>query len=194
MRGSDGLLYTSLANGNIGNNPPVSPAFWSTTGQLVAWSLSTIAGSGSNKWRIIPNPVLTNFNLTNPVGVGPTIQTQTRNLYRLPANYLREAPQDPKAGSSNFLGAPSGLAYNDWEYEGNFLVSRESRPIVYRFVADISFVPDMDDMFCEGLGCRIAYETCERITQSTEKKGAALQAYTHFMSEARTVNGIETGP
>lgn len=197
VRGSDGLLYTSLANANLNHDPTFSPAFWSTTGKSVQWNSSFVGGTGSNKWRLVTSPsgvALQSFNLTNPIGVGPTVQTQTHNLFRLPANYLREAPQDPKAGSTNFLGAPSGLAYNDWEYEGNFLVSRESRPIVYRFVADVSYVPDMDDMFCHGLGYRIAYETCERITQSTEKKSAALQAYTHFMTEARMVNGIETGP
>lgn len=128
-----------------------------------------------------------------PIGSGPSNQSATRNVFRLPSNFLREAPQDPKAGSVSFLGAPSGLGYNDWEFESDYLVSREVFPIVYRFVADITGVQRMDAMFCEGLAARIAVEVCEPITQSTEKVQRAASAYQKFMGEARIVNGIETG-
>jgi len=44
----------------------------------------------------------------------------------------RVAPRDPKAGSSSFLGAPSGLEYTDWLYEGNLLISRDVARIMFR--------------------------------------------------------------
>jgi hypothetical protein len=51
-----------------------------------------------------------------------------------------------------------------------------------------------DPMFVEGFGSRIALETCEPITQSTEKLKAIAGEYKTFMGEARTVNAIEQGP
>jgi hypothetical protein len=51
----------------------------------------------------------------------------------------------------------------------------------------------MDDMFCEGLGARIGLAVCEPLTQSTAKTNTIAQEYQKFMSEARAVNGIETG-
>jgi hypothetical protein len=49
----------------------------------------------------------------------------------------------------------------------------------------------MDAMFCEGFAARIALEVCEIITQSTEKLKNISGEYAKFMTEARTVNGIE---
>jgi hypothetical protein len=51
----------------------------------------------------------------------------------------------------------------------------------------------MDPMFCEGLGARIGLEICEPLTQSDSKLGTISQIYKTFMSDARNVNGIETG-
>jgi hypothetical protein len=114
-------------------------------------------------------------------------------VFALPSNFLREAPQDPKAGSTSYLGAPTGLMYTDWEYQGNYLISRTAYPIVYRFVADVTLVPTFDDMFCEGLGALIGESTCERITQSDAKVGMCQRIYQQKITEARAVNGIETG-
>lgn len=130
-----------------------------------------------------------------PLAAGPTVRDRSRYIYRLPAGFLREAPQAPKSGSSSFLGGPSGEAYSDWDFEGDYFTSRASvGPIVFRFVADIDSVLAMDSMFCEGLACRIALEVCEDLTQSSDKLRNIGAAYARFMSEARTVNGIETGP
>jgi hypothetical protein len=65
---------------------------------------------------------------------------------------------------------------------------------VFRFVADVASVPQMNSMFCEGLGARIALATCETITQSREKIGTIGQIYEKFMRDARLQNFIETGP
>jgi hypothetical protein len=92
------------------------------------------------------------------------------------------------------LGAPTGLPLNDWEYEGDYLCATEPTLILYRFVADHADVRSMDRMFCEGLAARIALSVCEELTQSTEKIQNIGAQYKTFMGEARTVNGIETGP
>ncbi len=193
VRGSDGVVYQSIAGGNIGHDPILDAGVhWTNTGVLAAWDSQFTGGSGSLKWLEI-SAALAPPGIVYPIGSGPSSQSQTRNIYRLPANFLREAPQSPKAGSTSYLGAAWGLAYPDWEYESNFIVSSEVNVILYRFVADYIDVRTMDPMFCEGLAARIAVEICEPLTQSTEKLNGIETIYKTFMGEARTVNGILTG-
>lgn len=192
VSGSDGFNYTSIGNGNVGHDPTVDGGVhWTATNVLTAWQ--SVSASGSVNWLLL-TVALQDIPVLWPVGSGPTIQTATKNAYRLPAGFLREAPQSPKQGSSSFLGAPSGRMYEDWVYSGKYIVTNQLGPLIYRFVADISNVNNMDPMFCEGLAARIGYETCEEITQSNAKQQTCLEAYKRSMSEARTVNAIEQGP
>ena len=196
---SDGFIYTSVAGGNVGHNPVGDAGVHWTKTVLPIWTPVFTQGGGNQQWMQIggasfPTGVgLAGFNITYPVAAGPASQASTRNVYRLPSGYLRTAPSDPKAGSVSFLGAPSGLQYTDWIYEGDFIVTREVDPITLRFVADMVDVIRMDDMFCEGLAARIAVGVCEPLTQSTTKIGIIEKEYMKIMTEARTVNGIETG-
>jgi len=82
---------------------------------------------------------------------------------------------------------------NDWNYEGNFIVTSDSSPIVYRFIADIVKVSVMDDLFCDGLSLRMALDGCETITQSEAKLASVAQKYKEFMTKAKTINGIDIG-
>lgn len=200
VRGSDGVRYTSVGNGNVGNDPTTDAGVnWTNTGVLVPWATDFVGGEGSIKWLQIGGAefpmgvTLTTLNILYPIGSGPSTQMASRNAYRLPAGFLRQAPTDPKAGSMSYLGAEWGLPYSDWLFEGNFIVSAQVDPIMLRFVADVVDVRQMDDMFCEGLGARIALEVCEPLTQSTSKKQIIASEYQRFMTEARLVNAIEIG-
>lgn len=220
--GSDGSVYTSLAAGNINHNPVGDGnVHWSlaTTvdaddeteetddsfyaGEIVYIGnkvyLSLHSGNEdvppSSKWRTLTTaPTVSLFNFIYPIGSGPSTNQSTRNVFRLPGGYLREAPQDPKAGSTAWLGAPSGLAYDDWNFEGDFLTSSCPTVILFRFAADVSDPALFDPMFVEGFGSRIALEICEPLTQSTTKLQAIASEYKQFMGDARMTNGIETGP
>jgi hypothetical protein len=68
-----------------------------------------------------------------------------------------------------------------------------SQVILLRFIADITDVRCMDDMFCEGLAARIALEICEPITQDLGKAQKCAAEYNRIMGEARIVNAIESG-
>jgi hypothetical protein len=200
VTGSDGFKYTSLVNGNVGNDPTTDAGTnWTNTGVLTPWTTVFTGGTGSLNWLEVggaefPNGVaLSPLAIVYPLSAGPSTQIATRNAFKLPANYLRTPPQDPKAGASTYLGAPSNLAYSDWVYESGFIVSRQADPIVLRFIADISDVTLMDDMFCEGLAARIGLEVCEPITQSTDKLKTIAALYKQTMTDARLVNAIETG-
>jgi hypothetical protein len=214
--------YLAVATGSTGNAPSLQSPYWvlyfgSKVAQLHDTTLAYFAGEvvwvdgmtptaylslqnsnddtpPSTKWRTLDDATLSELNFIYPIGTGPRTQSATRNVYILPNGYLRTAPQDPKAGSTSYLGAPSGMHYEDWEYENGAIVTRDSNPIILRFTANVSDVTLMDPMFCEGLACRVAIEVCETLTQSTEKLQSIASAYKTFMTEARVVNGIETGP
>lgn len=200
VNGSDGVTYKSLAGGNVGNDPTLDGGVnWQNQGVLTPWATVFVGGTGSLKWMQIggaefPMGVgLTTLNIVYPLGAGPSTQDNSRNVFRLPAGYLRKAPRDPKAGSISYLGAPSNLQYDDWRFQGNYIVSAQSDPLGLWFVADTVDVTAMDDMFCEGLGARIALEVCEPITQSSEKLRTIAAEYDKFMGEARMVNAVEVG-
>lgn len=199
VRGSDGVKYTSIAGGNLGNDPVATVGFWTDTGILVPWATDFVGGTGSLKWLQIggaefPNGVaLSPMPIVYPIGTGPSTQSETRNAFRLPANFLRQASPDPKAGLNTYHGAETGLVYTDYLLESDFIVSGQADPIMLRFVADMVDVSKMDPMFCEGLGARIGLEACEPITQSVSKKQIIASEYEKFMTEARLVNAIEIG-
>jgi hypothetical protein len=180
---SASILYQSLVDLNYGHTPASSPTQWTTT---------ITSGSGSVKWRTLA-AALQQIVTPYPVGAGPASQATTRNAYRKPCGFLREAPQDPKAGGSSDKGAPTGLLYSDWTYDGPWLITRDGGPILYRYVADITNVTSFDPMFVEALAARIAYAVCEPVTQSTAKQQACLLAHKQALFEAGMVNGIEQG-
>jgi hypothetical protein len=197
VRGSDGIIYTSVINGNIGHDPTQDLGTnWTNTGTMAAWDPSfnqATSGSGSLNWLQV-QAQLTAWDPVYPVGAGPDVQSQTLNLFDRPANCLREAPQDPRAGSTSYLGAFWGLNYDDWKYENNYIVSMKVDPIIYRFVSDFVDVRRMDPMFVEGLAWRMAYEAVEPLTQSVDKLKVISASLQKFMGEAGIVNGIEQGP
>jgi hypothetical protein len=187
---SAAIAYMSLVDLNIGNTPASSPTQWTT---------SFVGGAGSIKWLLIggtefPMGVgLRPLNIIYPLGVGPSSQSNTRNIFRLPFGFMREASQNPKSGVTTWLGAPTGITYNDWVLENGYLLTNDTGPIPYRFVANVSDVSRMDPMFCEGLAARIGLEVCEPLTQSSSKLGTIARIYDEWIGDARTVNAIEQG-
>lgn len=197
--GSDGVVYQSIGSGNVGHNPTLDGGVhWTNTGVLNPWTTSFVGGSGSLKWLLIggtafPNGVgLTTLNIVYPLGAGPSTELQSNNVYRLPANYLRMAPQNPKPGLAA-LGGPTGVGYDDWLIEGDYLISSDCNDIRLRFVANITDVSKMHTNFCEGLGARIGLEVCETLTQSTAKIVTIGKMYEKFMGDAAIIDGIEDG-
>jgi hypothetical protein len=140
------------------------------------------------------NGTLAPLELIYPVGAGPTIQSGTDNVFPLPYGFLRKVNQAPHVGQTSIWGAPSATMITDWLIEGRYMIAPDTGPITFRFVADVTWVPMMDPMFCEGFAARIALEVCEELTQSTEKLTKCAGMYRGAIIEARLVNGIEAGP
>lgn len=196
---SNGVIYESLGTGNIGNDPVSDGGVnWLNTGVLNPWTTVFVGGAGSLKWLEVGGAgfpygvTIEPLNIVYPLGAQLSPQTNFRNTFRLPNGFLRKANQNPNPVTP-WLGGPSGTSYSDWTFEGDYLVTSDVGPIQFRFVADITDVRAMDDMFCEGLAARIGMEVCEELTQSSAKTGTIAQVYDEWISQARTVNGIETG-
>lgn len=186
---SAAIAYMSLLDLNLGQTPASSP---------LAWTTSFTGGTGSAQWLQIggtefPMGVgLTTMGLAYPLGAGPSSQSTSRNVFKLPAGFLRMASQNPKA-TTPALGAPSGYTYNDWNLENGFLISVETGPIALRFVADVTDVRRMDDLFCEMFAARIGLEVCEPLTQSSAKLGTIAKIYQEWRDQASVANAIEQG-
>jgi hypothetical protein len=180
--------YQSLIGLNFNNAPATSPSQWTTTitSPLV-----------SNSWRAVSSATIAPLNIVYPLGAGPANDSRTRNAYHLPAGFVRQAPTDPKAGINPFLGAPTGNMQVDWVFEGNWIVSQNANPIMLRFVADVQSVPEFDQLFAIGLATRLAIELAPRLADTEQLAtiiSVAREEYARTISEARTINGIETGP
>lgn len=164
-------FYISRTNTNL-NNDPASGAPW-----------VVMPGSPTN---VIPWNFL-------PAGASFTFNSQAQTIFPLPHGYLRPAFSAPKFASGSTLNTSAGIQNNDWQFEGNYIVSASTSALTLRFVADVSDVSAMDPLFCEGLAARIGYEVNETLTQSNIKLQAIGQAYMKFIKDARLVNAIETG-
>jgi hypothetical protein len=185
VTGTDSSIYQSTMDLNIGNTAP--GAGWEAVPGTQAAQMS------GQTWLQLNNCALVQIRLVYPIGSGPQTQSTTKNVYQLPNGYLKQAKQDPRSSAISYIGSPGGFPQDDWVLQGNYLISSEQQVVLYRFAADITYVPAMTEMFCEGLACRLAAEACEPLTQSTEKLQAIEASYRIFMGEARTSNGIETG-
>lgn len=144
-------------------------------------------------WQPLTDSLLFGFDFFIPAGPGVTVNGKARNVYLLPLYYLRVTSQDPKVGSTATNVVSGGLRFNDWEFESNYFISASSDPVIFRYVADVADVTQLDPLFCEALAARIAYSICEPLTQSNIKLQAIAAAYQKFVHDARLVNLIETG-
>lgn len=198
VTGSDGVTYTSVGSGNLGNDPTFDNGTLWTAGGLTPWTSTFVGGAGSVKWLQIggaefPQGVgLTTLNIAYPAGAGPSWQSAFKNVFLKPAGYLRLAPQNPKPGM-NPLGGPSGSYSDDWMIEGDHIVSSSAGPIVLRFVGDFTDVARMDADFCEGLAARIALAICDTITQDKGQLELVAKTFKQWESDALTIDGIEAG-
>lgn len=103
------------------------------------------------------------------------------NAFPLPEDFLRLLPVDPEYLTNE----------DDWRIEGRQILTNDSAPLNIRYVYRVEDANEMDALFRESLASRIAYELCEKLTQSNQKKEAAAQDYKRAISEAKRANAIE---
>lgn len=130
----------------------------------------------------------------DPMGFDPPGGVTTRSRYRLPGNFLRLAPQDPKQPAVARLGTTAGLNFNDWEIEAGYLVSSATTGgLILRFVGDVQVVANMEDMFCMAVACRMALLMNQQLTSRPDLGTALMANYGRFVREAQAISAIEGG-
>jgi hypothetical protein len=223
VTGSDSRLWQLIAPSDTGDDPTLTSGIWAEYfGNVTATQYDSTQGYGLGELVFYPedntiwssgtngntnDPELTYPNggwvqqtctfspayIQWPAQTGPQTDNTTKNVFFMPSGYLRVAPQAPDAGRNSFLGYPGNIPSTDWTFEGGLLLSMTAGAIMFRFAADVIDVTTMDDMFCEGLSCRVGLEVCEKLTQSDAKLKAIDGEYKVFMGDARATNGIEQG-
>jgi len=81
-----------------------------------------------------------------------------------------------------------------WSVEGRRILTDLGAPLRIRYIAQITDVSMFDSTFCESLSSRLAYECCEKITQSSSKKADLIADYRMSIREAIQANALERAP
>lgn len=80
----------------------------------------------------------------------------------------------------------------DFSIEGRAILTNISAPLKVRTIQRITDTEMFDAAFTEALAARLAFECCERITQSDSKKQLAWADYQQSIREAVRSNALET--
>ena len=80
---------------------------------------------------------------------------------------------------------------HDWQIEGNYVVTAESAPLEFRYLAKVTDTAIFDPLFAELLATVIAKETCLQVTGSNVREGNLSDDIKIILAEARLVNAYE---
>jgi hypothetical protein len=111
--------------------------------------------------------------------------------YQLPSDFLRLiqiGEHDLGLDLTDYRAAPNGL----YSIEGGTLLTDLGPPLPIRYVRRVTDTALMDPAFREALAARLAFECCERLTQSDSKKQLAWGDYREALREAVRANAIES--
>lgn len=177
---------------------PGDLVYTSTTAYVcILPALNQAQAANLTYWLPLTAPISA-ITFMTPVGYPPDAGT-IRNIYRQPANFLRFAPINAKEPGVSRQNVTAGMGFNDYELEDPYMLSAvqgstsRADPLVIRFVADISDVALMPDMFCETLAARIASELAEPLTQNDGKMKMAVGMYDAAIAMAKFINAVEAG-
>lgn len=81
-----------------------------------------------------------------------------------------------------------------WTIESGQILTDLPAPLKVRYVRRVDNLLLLDPLFVEVLSCKLAYEACETLTQSSTKKQAAGEEYQFAVSEATRQDAIENPP
>lgn len=101
------------------------------------------------------------------------------NSFTLPADFIRLLPAYPEDNTNT----------QDWQIEGNKILTNDAAPIYIRYIKSISSF--RDPLLVEAVAAKMAIEMCEEITQSNAKKADAREDYKDAIREAKKMNSFE---
>jgi hypothetical protein len=80
---------------------------------------------------------------------------------------------------------------HDWQIEGNYIVTADSAPLEFRYLAKVTNPVLFDTVFDDLLAVGIAYTTCKQVTGSNTAKSELRDEFRELMAEARQTNSFE---
>ena len=112
------------------------------------------------------------------------------NQYQLPADCLRPIQID------EYFYGPSMSDYRNgseaaYQIEGSLILTNLDAPLKIRYISRIEDTGAWDAAFTEAFACRLAVESCEKLTQSNSKKDALKQEYADAIRMAVRADAIE---
>lgn len=81
-----------------------------------------------------------------------------------------------------------------WTVEAGQILTNYEAPLKIRYMAKVTNLNLLDPLFVEVLACKLAFESCEALTQSAGKKQAASSEYQFALTEAARQDAIENPP
>lgn len=114
--------------------------------------------------------------------------------FLLPSDYLRGLMVGdywPGLDMSDYRTGPAG---QDWAIESGYILFNSAGPLKLRYISRVEDTTLWDSAFVEAFACKLAVETCEAITQSSEKRQLAKDEYREAVQAAKRAGGIELPP
>jgi hypothetical protein len=81
-----------------------------------------------------------------------------------------------------------------WTVESGQILTDLAAPLKLRYIRRVDNMALLDPLFVEVLSCKLAFEACETLTQSGQKRQAAGEEYRFAVNEAVRQDAIENPP
>jgi hypothetical protein len=110
--------------------------------------------------------------------------------YQLPGDFIRLIPGGDIKTTVDLDDYRSGFG-NQYSIEGRKIRTNLGAPLAIRYIRRVTDTTLFTPAFDEAFASRLAYEICERITQSTDKLDRCLRDYKMAIREAQTAQVLE---
>lgn len=127
---------------------------------------------------------------TSLAALADTPDSDYEYQYQVPGDFLRliEGGDIVSLADLSDYRSLSSAAYS---LEGRTILTDLGAPLAIRYIARIEDTTLYDSCFVESLAARLAFETVERITESSQKKSDLMVDYRESIKEAIRANALE---
>ena len=95
---------------------------------------------------------------------------------------------------SDFLALLEVKSNPDYRIEGQYIVTDAGSPLYIRYIRRVTDTGEFDPLFDEALATRLAFESCEEITQSNSKKANLADELVRNIKTAYASDSIQDPP
>lgn len=127
---------------------------------------------------------------TSLAALATTPDSDFAYAYQLPADFLRLIEGGDIVQLADLSDYRSGSS-EMYSIENGTILTNLSAPLAIRYIAKITDPTLYDPAFAEAFSARLAFECCEKLTQSDSKKQLAWGDYKNSIKEAIAANAIE---